>query len=107
MSPVNHKGLYQGYSEEAFHLVIDERERERGGERERELLRSIRTYWVHQFPPTTPLPPEPNPIFGPHCQAESRWIIKSLILVGTIITSVALVRHVFRYLSSSSVTTGT
>jgi len=30
-----------------------------------------------------------------------------VILMGTIIMLVALVRHVFRYLSSSSVTTGT
>ena len=34
-------------------------------------------------------------------------LIKNLIPVGTIIMLVALVRHVFRYLSSSSVTTGT
>ena len=53
----------------------------------------------------------------PHpCGAESDvWptlisreqAIKNLILVGTIIMLVALVRHVFCYLSSSSVTTAT
>ena len=53
------------------------------------------------------VPPEPNPMFGPQSQAESRGAIKNLILVGTIIMLVALVRHVFHYLSSSSVTTGT
>ena len=48
-----------------------------------------------------------NPILGQQCQAESREVIKNLILVNTIIMLVALVRHVFRYPSSSSVTTGT
>ena len=46
-------------------------------------------------------------MFGPQCQAESRGVIKNVILVGTIIMLVALVRHGFRCLSSSSVTTGT
>ena len=31
------------------------------------------------------VPPELNPMFGPQCQAESRGVIKNLILVGTII----------------------
>ena len=53
------------------------------------------------------VPPEPNPIFGPQCQAESREVIKNLSLVGTIIMLIALVRHVFCYLSNSSVTTNT
>ena len=48
-----------------------------------------------------------NPILGQQCQAESREVIKNLILVSTIIMLVAWVRHVFRYPSSSSVTTGT
>ena len=39
---------------------------------------------------------------------KSRGVITNLILVGTIILLVALVRHVFdRYLNSSSPTTGT
>ena len=57
----------------------------------------------------TPLPatlPQPNPIFGPQCLAESAVVIKNPILVGTIIMLVAYVRHVFCYLSTSSVTTG-
>jgi len=45
-------------------------------------------------------------MFGPRRQAECRGVIKNLILVGAIIMLVALVRHVFRYLSSSPVTTG-
>ena len=63
---------------------------------------------LHKEPTGCISPPlELNSIFGPQCQAESRGVIKNLILVGTIITLVALVRHVFHYLSSSSVTTGT
>ena len=63
---------------------------------------------LHKEPIGCIRPPlELNSIFGPQCQAESRGVIKNLILVGTIITLVALVRHVFHYLSSSSVTTGT
>ena len=49
-------------------------------------------------------PLEPNPMLDPRCQAESREVIKNLILVGTIIMLVASVRQVFCYLSSSSVT---
>ena len=48
----------------------------------------------------TSVPPELNPIFAPQCQVESRGVIKNLILVGTIIVLVALVRHVFCYVSS-------
>ena len=48
------------------------------------------------------VPPGAKSNFGPQCQAESRGIIKNLILVGTIIMLVALVRHMFRYLSSST-----
>ena len=47
-----------------------------------------RAYWVITPPPTPP-PFEPNPIFGPQCQAESRGVIINLILVGTIIMLVA------------------
>ena len=49
----------------------------------------------------------PNLIFGPQCQAKSRNVIKSLLLVGTITMLVAWVKHMFCYLSSSSVTTTT
>ena len=52
-------------------------------------------------------PQELNPFFGQQCQAESRGVIKNLILVGTIIMLAALVRHIFHYLCSLSVTTGT
>ena len=37
----------------------------------------------------SPTPLEPNPIFGPQCQAESRGVIKNLILAGTVIMLVA------------------
>ena len=58
-------------------------------------------------PPPLQSPPRAESDFGPLCQAESRGVIKNLILVGTIIMLVALVRHAFRYLNSSSVTAGT
>ena len=53
-------------------------------EKQKVVLPSLRAFWVHESPP------EPNPIFGPHRQAESRGVIKNLILVGTIIMLVAL-----------------
>ena len=37
---------------------------------------------------SVPPPPPPHPNFGPHCQAESRSVIKTLILVGTVIVLV-------------------
>ena len=54
-----------------------------------------------------PPPPPPPHLFGPQSQAKSRGFFKNLILVGTIIMLLGYVRHIFRYLSSSSVTTGT
>ena len=74
----------------------------RGREREREsatpFIKSLSGGSV------SPTPREPNPMFGPQYQAESKGVIKNLILVGTIIMLAALVRHLFRYLSRSSAT---
>ena len=54
-----------------------------------------KSYSLHKEPIGCISPPLVlNSIFGPQCQAESRGVIKNLILVGTIITLVALVRHV-------------
>ena len=71
--------------------------------------RDRKSYLLHKEPTGCTPPPHPqlNLMSGPQCQAESRGVMKNLSLVGTITMSVALVRHMFHYLSSSSVTTGT
>ena len=48
-------------------------------ERQNVVLPSKRAYWVHQYPL------ELNPMFGPQCKAESRGVIKNLILVGILL----------------------
>ena len=50
-------------------------------EKQKVVLPSLRAFWVHESPP------EPNPIFGPHRQAESRGVIKILILVAQVYTN--------------------
>ena len=59
------------------------------GDRKEESSLFIKSLLGASFPP----PLELNLIFGPQCQAESRGVIKNLILVGSIIVLVALVRH--------------
>ena len=49
-----------------------ERERERARERERDSL--------HKEPVGCISPPEPNPSFGPQCQAASKGVVKNLII---------------------------
>ena len=69
-------------------------------------IKSLLSIGCFSFPPPPTPTPKLNSMFGPHCQAESesRGVIKNLILVGTIIMLVALVRHMFlfHYLCSSS-----
>ena len=55
------------------------------------------------------VPPGTNPMFGPQCQAESRGVIKNLILVGLVeklilqLTFQIPARHVVRFLPLLSV----
>ena len=73
--------------------------REEGGEGG---VRESPTPFVKNLLGASVLPPPSSrhPIFGPQCLAKRRGVIKSPILVGTIIMLVALVRHLFHYLSS-------
>ena len=57
--------------------------------------------------PPPPTHPGAESDVCPTMPSRKQRDLKNLILVGTIIMLVALVRHVFRYLSSSPVTTGT
>ena len=67
------------------------RERERA-ERERDIyilfIKSLLGASVHSPPPSTPPPPQPAPdpnlIFGPQCQAESRGVIKIVVALGIV-----------------------
>ena len=64
-----------------------EKKKEKRKKKEKVQLPSWRAYWVQ---PRFPLPTKKkkriqNQIFGPQCQAESKNVIKSLILVGPLL----------------------